>query len=88
MSDREAQLEAIIRELYWMARRYAHGRRTYAPDYYNRAIAAALNAGVDLKPPSGDGTIWAKDGDCGWPLDLIEKHGCHVSGIAETRDLL
>jgi hypothetical protein len=25
------QLEDVIKELFWMARRYAHGRHTYAP---------------------------------------------------------
>lgn len=31
MQDRIDKLEKIIVDTFWMSRRYAHGRRTYAP---------------------------------------------------------
>lgn len=37
-----AQLRSIISDLYWMARRYADGRSTYAPSTYNAAIKRAI----------------------------------------------
>lgn len=58
---RETQLEQIIRDTIWMARRYADGRSTYAPDTFNRAVDLALELGITLKPDSGD-KIYADDG--------------------------
>lgn len=37
-----AQLRGIIADIYWMARRYADGRSTYAPSTYNGAIRRAV----------------------------------------------
>ena len=68
--EREKELETIIRDIYWMARRYADGRHTYAPSMYNEAIYKAQELGLDLKPDSITGTLWATDGDYG----LEEKY--------------
>lgn len=57
---RLAALGRIIRDTLWMARRYAHGRESYAVGMYNRAARAALSLGVggDMV----DGSIFAVDG--------------------------
>lgn len=34
---REEELLKIIKGIFWMARRYAHGRHTYAPDMVRKA---------------------------------------------------
>lgn len=60
LSPRERRLAAVIRELHWMARRYAEGRQTYAASSCNDATREALALGVDLAMP--DGTLWAADG--------------------------
>lgn len=55
-------LEKIAHDLHWMARRYADGRRSYAPGLFNDHTRALLEMGVKLNP-TGDGTVWANDGD-------------------------
>lgn len=55
-------LRAIARDLHWMARRYADGRRSYATSLLNEHTRALLAQGVDLNP-TADGTIWARDAD-------------------------
>lgn len=72
---RTEQLEAIIYDTLWMARRYAHGRSTYAVAEVNDCTALALELG--LKIANDKGTVWAKDRDFGWPTELIEKYGRH-----------
>ena len=47
-TKRERQLEYIITEISWMARRYADGRGTYAPSMYNVAIKLAVKLGVKI----------------------------------------
>lgn len=66
-SLREVQLENnllrhVIREIQWMARRYAHGRMTYAVGMYNNAIKVAQSVGMEFKPDPIDGLVEAKDG--------------------------
>jgi hypothetical protein len=51
-------LEGVIQEIYWMAHRYADGRRSYATSMYNRAIEKAIAAGCKLNVDEG---LWAKD---------------------------
>lgn len=58
---RSEELEKIILDIYWMARRYAHGRQTYAVSQYNDAINKAIELGVDIKPDPVDNLIEAKD---------------------------
>jgi hypothetical protein len=59
---RSEELERIILDIYWMARRYAHGRKTYAVSQYNDAINKAIELGVNIKPDPIDNLIEAKDG--------------------------
>ncbi len=67
-TDRIRKLEYIIRETLWMARRYADGRRTYAPGTVNEAIDLALELGIDIAGPTEP--IYATDGDLGeWNPD-------------------
>ncbi len=61
-SKREKQLERIILDIYWMARRYAHGRQTYAVGMCNGALASALDLGLLLQSDSVVGGFYAKDG--------------------------
>ena len=44
-----------------MARRYAHGRKTYAVSTYNEAVKLAQELGMIFTPDT-DGLIEAKDG--------------------------
>lgn len=53
-------LESIIRDTLWMARRYAHGRQSYAVSMYNDAARAAVRLEVPLDWP--DGSPFAIDG--------------------------
>lgn len=71
MSDRESQLEYIIIETLWMARRYANNRRTFAPSTVNECIDLALKLGLNIKTDTVDGIeMYAKDGDFGeWQPD-------------------
>ena len=67
-------LEYIIRETLWMARRYADGRSTYAPTTVNECIDLALKLGIDLSGPPEE--MYAKDGMFGeWnpKLQRFEK---------------
>lgn len=68
-------------ELQWMAARYAHERKTFASDTLNRITLKMIENGIYPTPDHvrSDGingpTVWVKDGDFGWPTDMIEKHG-------------
>jgi hypothetical protein len=54
-------LRHIISEIWWMARRYAHGRKSYSVGQYNNAIRLAQLLGMKFKPDPIDGLIEAKD---------------------------
>jgi hypothetical protein len=51
------QLETIIYDLHWMARRYADGRSSYAPGLLNRHVNELLEMGFNFKKP-----LYARDG--------------------------
>ena len=55
------QRESVIQQIQWMARRYAHGRATYAVSTYNDAIRFAQKLGMEFKPDPIDGLVEAKD---------------------------
>jgi len=57
-----SQLRWVIQEIWWMARRYAHGRQTYAASTFNEAIETAQKLGMNFEPDPVDGIITAKDG--------------------------
>lgn len=62
-------LERIIGETLWMARRYADGRSTYAPETVNKCIDLALELGIELDGPPEE--MYAKDGMFGeWDSKL------------------
>lgn len=52
------QLESIILDTHWMARRYADGRKSYAPDMFNRAMDRALALELPLKPDTALGATY------------------------------
>lgn len=56
MSDRD-KLKAAIRDIHWMARRYADGRCSYAPGMFNGRVRDLMAAGFELKEP-----LFARDG--------------------------
>lgn len=67
-ADAEVVVAALLQcavDFQWQAKRYAHGRSTYAVGMTNDATALLLALGVHLSPT--DGTVWAKDGMFGWP---------------------
>ena len=70
---------ADLIDFQWMAARYAHNRRTYAAITVNKATARLLDAGyhllADPTREAPEPTVWVKDGDFGWPEDLIERYG-------------
>ena len=69
-TPREIALEEIIRDIIWMARRYADGRSTYAPDMFNRAADRAIQLGITWKHDK-NGEVYATDGMFGnWNSDL------------------
>ena len=72
-----AAAKRYIRDTFWMARRYADKRCTYAPGMYNDALAAVIEAGVITidELPSGDGTVWASDGNFDVVNQHLAKHG-------------
>ena len=61
LKNRCDELEKIIKDIWWMARRYAHGRQSFAVDNYNRAIHKAVELGIDIRPDPVDNIIEAKD---------------------------
>lgn len=65
------RLEHIIRETLWMARRYADGRMTYAPETVNKCIDETFELGIDLSGPAEE--IYAKDGILGSWNPVLKK---------------
>ncbi len=57
MYDDMKQARKIVREIWWMARRYADGRNTYEPSTFNCSIAEASSWLHD----DDHGEIYAKD---------------------------
>jgi hypothetical protein len=66
-------------EMQIYAARYAHNRRTFATQTMNQITAQLLDAGfiliADATRDAPQPTVWAMDGDFGWPQDLIAKYG-------------
>ena len=78
LREENQQLRRIINEIHWMARRYATGRRSYAPSMFNDAIKIAIDLGCDIKPDPADGDkIYADYGP-----DMIERKA-NLSNAAE-----
>lgn len=51
----------IVRDIHWMARRYADGRMSYAVGMFKDAVKKAADAGWLPEPQNGEG-LYAKDG--------------------------
>lgn len=66
----------IIDDIWWMARRYAHGRSSYAVSMYNESIALAQKMGMEFRPDAIDGLIEAKDGM--FDKDWFEARDLHL----------
>lgn len=60
-------LQSAFIAIYWMARRYADGRRSYAISMCNDALKSCLDIGLPLKPEPTNGKMYAEDGDYGYP---------------------
>jgi hypothetical protein len=43
------QLRGIIQDIFWMARRYAHGRHTYAPQSIRDTYLTLKKLGIKVK---------------------------------------
>ena len=58
--ERIRALEYVIKETFWMARRYAHGRNTYTPqvirDSYNllKRLGIDIRHDITIQPPTED----------------------------------
>lgn len=48
MKNKEEVLIKIIQDIFWMARRYAHGRHTYAPGMVREAYTKLMELGVHI----------------------------------------
>jgi hypothetical protein len=60
----EEGLLDVMREVIWMARRYADGRSTYAPTTVNETIDYLLSKGMTIEADTTIG-MYARDGDLG-----------------------
>lgn len=66
MSKKEYALSEIIKDILWMARRYAHNRSSYAPWLINTRIDQALKLGIEIEKDTVDGIeMYADDGMLG-----------------------
>lgn len=78
-------LEHIVKDFHWMARRYVHGRSTYATSLFNEHTRDLLGMGIKLNA-TGDHTLWACDG-MGRAYDgLTEEEATPGTPAAEGRD--
>ena len=62
LEERCKTLEKMFEDIYWMAQRYAHGRKTYAVSTYNDAVKKAQEMGLKITPDPATGLVEAKDG--------------------------
>lgn len=58
--DDRDEARQIVRDIHWMARRYADGRNTYAPSMFNQAIKKAVEGG--WLQGTDDEPLYARDG--------------------------
>jgi len=66
LRKRLALLEEVVTETIWMARRYAHGSRTFAPTTVNESIDTCLAMGIKITEDRVDSILmYAKDGGLG-----------------------
>lgn len=74
-------LEGIIQDIFWMARRYAEGRQSYAPGMYNDAIIKAMSLGMRFEMGNKDEDLFANDaGIASVKQDADLKAKCILTG--------
>lgn len=70
-------LKRVIKDIWWMARRYADGLSTFAPSLYNQMIDLAIKNGVQID----SNEIYAENGNLGkW----IPEQQCFKGDIKMT----
>lgn len=70
----DRNLKEALAEIWWMARRYADGRSTYAPHQFNIITQSLRESG--LLDDTDNGEKWASDGDFGkWNPDTKKFEG-------------
>lgn len=82
-TKKEEILEKAIRDIHWMARRYADGRTSYATIMFNKATRSILDMGMELGTENPRESIWAKDG-MGREFDGLSE----VEATASWRDII
>lgn len=60
----------IVRDIHWMARRYADGRLSYAPGMFNDAIRKAVEGGWLRLTSADKESVYAKEGH----ISDLESH--------------
>jgi hypothetical protein len=65
------ELKEYLKDLWWMAKRYADGRRSYATTQLNVTVDRLRDMGVITEPDPIDKSYYAKDSDFGnWTKDV------------------
>lgn len=73
-------MRQIIKDIFWMARRYAHGRHTYAPSIIRDAYKYITSKGIKiahditLEPPEPD-----EIGGMSFRSDYLDDTNCEVT---------
>ena len=74
-------LTSAVKELHWMARRYADNRYTYATSSFNSVTRTLLALGIKLD--GSDGIIWARDGQGRFYDHLSSREALGICGTAK-----
>lgn len=88
MKERD-EARQIVRDIYWMALRYADGRKTYASWMANEAVKKGYSAGwLDPNKPLHQETpMFARDGDGPeWESIEARAEAAEASAAAATRE--
>lgn len=73
----------IVQDIHWMARRYADGRKTYAPDMFNKAVRPAFEAGWLQSNGAVGESQYARDGDFDAEWVSLEQRNSALTDLAE-----
>ena len=74
LQTQNEHLKEAVAEIWWMARRYAEGRSTYAPHQFNIITQSLRESG--LLDDTDNGELWASDGDLGkWDSEAKKFEG-------------
>lgn len=85
----EAVVNAV-KDLHWTSRRYCDGRRSYAVGMHNDHTRTLLALGIPLNP-TGDGTLWAADGNGlrgPTPADMGEEWSSYQNTVTALSGML